>query len=138
MVWHLQDLEEQIDAEKIEAPQLLPGIDIVETVEEKRKTRRLYNPTGEAKNLLDDINPIEKFDAHQKNAKQMLFREREVDNLMNMIYNDKTEDCAEYESDDEENEDVIDCNRYDVAPEKLTMYKETAVKKKLKSRFVTG
>ena len=113
----------------------MPGIEISEVVEEKRKARRLYNPTGEGRNDLDDINPLEKFEANEKNAKQMLFREREVDNLMNMIYNDKSEDFGES---DDENEDVVDCNRYDVAPEKLTMYRETAVKKKLKSRFVTG
>ena len=87
MVWHLQDLQEQIDAEKIEAPQLLPGIDIEEQVEEKRKSRRLYNPSGSGtRNELGDIDPLDKFQTHQKNAQQMLFREREVDNLMNMIY----------------------------------------------------
>ena len=137
MVWHLQDLQEQIDAEKIEAPQLLPGIDIEEQVEEKRKSRRLYNPSGSGtRNELGDIDPLDKFQTHQKNAQQMLFREREVDNLMNMIYGDKADEQTGHESDDDE--DVIDCNRYDVAPEKLTMYREKAVKRKLKSRFVTG
>ena len=64
MVWHLQDLQEQIDAEKIEAPQLLPGIDLADVVEEKRKSRRLYHPGGEAQNATDDFDPTEKFDAH--------------------------------------------------------------------------
>lgn len=69
MVWHLQDLQEQIDAEKIEAPQLLQGIDLADAVEEKRKARRLYKPTGEEMmDMADDINPAEKFGAHQKNA----------------------------------------------------------------------
>ena len=62
MVWHLQDLEEQIDAEKIEAPQLLPGIDIKEAIEEKKKSRRLYNPQNIEE--LDEIDPREKFESH--------------------------------------------------------------------------
>lgn len=39
---------------------------------------------------------------------------------------------------DEEDERVIDTFRYDVAPEKLSMYKLGSVKRKLKSKFVTG
>ena len=64
----------------------------------------------------------------------MLFREREVDNLMTLIYGNS--EAQEEES--EEDEDAIDCNRYYAAAEKLSMYKDPSVKRKLKSRFVTG
>jgi len=91
MVWHLQDLQEQIDAEKIEAPQLLPGIDLATEVEERKKGKRLYKPEeGGAKTFLededDDINPAIAFQNHSSKARQILFKEREVDNMMNMIY----------------------------------------------------
>jgi len=33
---------------------------------------------------------------------------------------------------------ALDTFRFDVAPEKLSMYKNSAVKRKLKSKFVTG
>ena len=58
----------------------------------------------------------------------MLYREREVDNLMTLIYgNSETQD-----EESEEEEDAIDCNRYSAAAEKLSMYKDSSVKKKLK------
>ena len=42
------------------------------------------------------------------------------------------------EDDDDEEGGVLDTNRYDVAPQKLAMYKNSALKRKLKSKFVTG
>lgn len=74
-------------------------------------------------------------------AKQILYREREVDNLMNMIYGassmmDSTD--ADQDDDDEMEGGALDTNRYDVAPQKLSMYKNPAVKRKLKLKFVTG
>lgn len=44
MVWHLQDLQETMDAENIQEVQLLPGFDLASTVDEKRKNRRLFKP----------------------------------------------------------------------------------------------
>ena len=64
---------------------------------------------------------------------------------MTMIYGasngQATTDAMEEDDDDDDdddNEDVIDTNRYDVAVEKLNLYRSTAVKRKLKSKFVTG
>ena len=68
----------------------------------------------------------------------MLFREREVDNMMKLIYGDKDGHLANESDDEDDDEDKIDCNRYDVASEKLTMYRDSAVKRTLKSKFVTG
>ena len=48
------------------------------------------------------------------------------------------EEVCQDDDDDDDNEDVIDTNRYDVAVEKLNLYRSTAVKRKLKSKFVTG
>lgn len=42
------------------------------------------------------------------------------------------------DDDEEDDEATLDTYRYDVASEKLEMYKQGAVKKKLKSKFVTG
>ena len=61
----------------------------------------------------------------------MLFREREVDNLMTLIYGNS----AAQEEESEEDEDAIDCNRYYAAAEKLSMYKDPSVKRKLKSKL---
>ena len=116
-------------------------------LEERRKNRRLYKPEqGDiAKQLRDEdeamaLNPSKAFDDHKLKAKQILFREREVDNLMSMIYGATHEqsqmDTTDF--DEEEDERVIDTHRFDVAAEKLAMYKRPAVKRKLKSKFVTG
>ena len=57
---------------------------------------------------------------------------------MNMIYGSSKND-AEMETMDEDEEDsVIDTYRFDVAPQKLQMYRSKAVKRKLKQKFVTG
>ena len=61
MVWHLQDLDEQIDATKIEAVELLPGINIADDMARKRQERRLYKPDGGMINVDEDIDPAEKF-----------------------------------------------------------------------------
>ena len=61
---------------------------------------------------------------------QSLFREREVDNLHNIIYNN--------DATPENNENANDCNRYDVNPQKLKMFANASVKKALKAKFVTG
>lgn len=110
MMWNLQDLDDQIDAEKIEAPELLAGFDVV--LEEKRSKRRLYNPGEEDFEGLKE--PTDAFEAHEKERKQILFREREVDNLTSLIYGNSDDPNMDLES-----EDLVDSNRYDVDPEKL-------------------
>lgn len=61
----------------------------------------------------------------------MLFREREVENLQNMIYNSES-------TDDLSNEHAIDSNRFTAPRPKLELYKRSSVKRLLKKRFVTG
>ena len=63
--------------------------------------------------------------------------------MMSMIYGASMDDMkVEMEGDDSEDDDMtggaLDTNRFDVAPEKLRMYKDSAVKRKLKTKFVTG
>jgi len=60
----------------------------------------------------------------------MLFREREVDNLHKLIYEDEKEHVV-YEK-------TVDSNRYDVHHSKLDIFKNAGLKRMLKSRFVTG
>ena len=128
MVWFLQDLEQQIDADQIAAPQLLPGINLDEAIAEKKKGRRLYNSDV---NQPERETQVDAFDLHEKNKSQLLFREREVDNIQNLIYaTESTEDIYD--------EKVIDSNRYTAPKVKLEMFKRPTVKRLLKKRFVTG
>jgi hypothetical protein len=57
-------LQQQIDAEQIAAPQLLPGIDLKETIEMKKKGRRLYGDSV-SKNELD-MEDADAFEIHEK------------------------------------------------------------------------
>ena len=128
MVWFLQDLEQQIDADQIAAPQLLPGINLDEAIAEKKKGRRLYNSDV---NQPERETQVDAFDLHEKNKSQLLFREREVNNIQNLIYaTESTEDIYD--------EKVIDSNRYTAPKVKLEMFKRPTVKRLLKKRFVTG
>ena len=142
-----------MDAEdNTEAPQLLSGIDFATDVEERRQGKYLYKPEEGGSKLFaedeeNDIDPAGAFRDHSAKAKQILFKEREVDNMMSMIYGASMDDMkVEMEGDDSEDDDMtggaldtnLDTNRFDVAPEKLRMYKDSAVKRKLKTKFVTG
>jgi len=60
----------------------------------------------------------------------MLFREREVDNLHKLIYDDVKEQVID--------EKAVDSSRYDVHHSKLDVFKNAGLKRMLKSRFVTG
>ena len=64
----------------------------------------------------------------------MLFKEREVDNLMNLIYgaSESQMDTTDFDGDDDVEGGFFDTNRYDVAKEKLNMFAIPAVKRKLK------
>lgn len=107
--------------QEIEAPQLLSGIEITE----KRATRRLFRAEA-----ADDQDRQDLFKVNEKLNEQSLFREREVDNLHNIIYNNQTAP--------ENDENTKDCNRYDVNPAKLRMFANVNLKKALKAKFVTG
>jgi hypothetical protein len=88
------------------------------------------------KDLINDIDGIDgtgAFREHEKKAQQILFKEKQVDNLMNMIYSPEGGEQTVADSDE-----ALDTNRYDVAEAKLAMYRRKAVKRKLKQRFVTG
>ena len=63
-------------------------------------------------------------------AQESLFREKEVDNLTNLIYG--------HTGNDADSELRIDSNRYDVNPERLKIFRSAAMKKALKQKFVTG
>jgi len=69
MVWHMQDLDEHIDATKIEAVELLPGIDINDDMTKKRQERRLFRPDGGMVNVDEDFDPTEKFKENENNAR---------------------------------------------------------------------
>ena len=64
MMWFLQDLQQQIDAEQIAAPQLLPGIDLNEAIAEKRKGRRLIEQDCSRPDL--DLETNDAFTQHAK------------------------------------------------------------------------
>lgn len=68
--------------------------------------------------------------ANEKIKDASLFREKEVDNLSQLIYNSKTEEIPDGS--------IVDTNRYDVSPTKLEVFRSPALKKILKSKFVTG
>jgi hypothetical protein len=141
MVWKMQDMDHNIDAEYTMAPQLLDGVDITEEEEEARKKRaqgrRLY-PTSANDNMTFKIG--EQLDHAQNVKNQFMYREREVDNLHNLIYGNPKGEDEEKNTIDWGTQSAMkyDTNRFDVAAAKLAMYKQDHVKRKLKKRFVTG
>ncbi len=58
-----------------------------------------------------------------------LFREREVDNLQNLIYSNDSTDYSE---------EGLDTFRYDTHPSKLEWFLRPTSKRLLKKKFVTG
>lgn len=139
MVWQLQDINNQIEAEKIAAPQLLAGIDLDsedEALKKRAAGRRLYQPNSAEAEVGLTIGS--KLDLHKSLMSQKLYREREVDNLQSLIYGAPGKDN---ESPELFNDDALmkyDTNRYDVSINKLAMFKSKQVQIKLKKRFVTG
>lgn len=62
-----------------------------------------------------------------------------MDNLTSLIYGSAGEDETTAMYDESDNyENIIDSNRYDAPKEKLEIFRESAVKRLLKSKFVTG
>lgn len=78
---------------------------------------------------------LDKFEEQRKADQQSLFREREVQNLRDLIYGQIEGASTEEELDDSL---IVDTNRYDVHPSKLEVYLQPTIKKLLKSKFVTG
>lgn len=96
-------------------------------MESKKKGRRLLEPA--AKEIASEGKDA--FEINQKLKAQLNFREREVDNLQNLIYgNEGQNDWA--------SEETIDSNRFTAPKVKLELFKRKAMKKLVKKRFVTG
>lgn len=84
---------------------------------------------------------LTKFEQQRHKDKQSLFREKEVDNLRDLIYNQVNQDGEGdqgYNNNYEDSEYVVDTNRFQVSMEKLKRYLVSDVKKLLKCKFVTG
>ena len=79
---------------------------------------------------------IDKFEEQRNLDRQTLFREREVQNLRDLIYGKLNNDEDDFRTEDESL--IVDSNRYDVHHSKLEHYTNADVKKMLKSKFVTG
>ena len=80
---------------------------------------------------------LDKYEEQRKKDLQSLYREREVQNLRDMIYGDIDSDAIT-SAENFDDSLIVDTNRYDVHPSKLELYTEPDMKKLLKSKFVTG
>lgn len=78
---------------------------------------------------------IDRFEDQRKKDQQSFYREREVQNLKDLIYG--AIDSEKEELNDDESF-IVDTNRYDVHFSKLEIYLIPDVKRLLKSKFVTG
>ncbi len=77
---------------------------------------------------------LDKFEEQRNKDRQSLYREREVQNLRDLIYGQIDNDELPTEDDSL----IVDTNRYDVHPSKLEHFTHPDLKKLLKSKFVTG
>lgn len=77
---------------------------------------------------------LDKLEKQKATEKQNLFREREVDNLQALIYGDQ----STIDTYDEDENYLVDTNRFDVNHAKLEIYLRPEVKRLLKTKFVTG
>ena len=80
---------------------------------------------------------LDKYEEQRKRDQQSLYREREVQNLRDMIYGAIESDATTY-GETFDDSLIVDTNRYDVHPSKLELYTDPDMKKLLKSKFVTG
>lgn len=80
---------------------------------------------------------LDKYEEQRKKDQQSLYREREVQNLRDMIYGDIDSDAIT-SAENFDDSLIVDTNRYDVHPSKLELYTDPDMKKLLKSKFVTG
>lgn len=130
LVWGLQGMTTAMNENKIQAPQLLSGINIDSDAEED------WKPKDKSEKLKVTVQNqmVDKFAEQRSQDKQSLYREKEVQNLSDLIYKEiDREDQANQES-----EFIVDSNRYEVNEVKLLRYKISDVKKLLKRKFVTG
>ena len=79
---------------------------------------------------------IDKFEEQRNLDRQTLFREREVQNLRDLIYGKVNQEDEAAATEDESL--VVDSNRYDVHHAKLEHFTHPDLKKLIKSKFVTG
>ena len=61
-------MRKHIDAEQIEAPQLLPGISLSNDVEERKKNKRLYKPEDLASKFVDEAQEDDGLDINLEKA----------------------------------------------------------------------
>jgi hypothetical protein len=80
---------------------------------------------------------LDKYEEQRKRDQQSIYREREVQNLRDMIYGAIDFD-ATTSGETFDDSLIVDTNRYDVHPSKLELYTDPDMKKLLKSKFVTG
>ncbi|CDW84912.1 bms1l protein [Stylonychia lemnae] len=132
LVWKLQEMDKTMNDNDIEDPQLMSGINIADDSDDdnwKPKNKK------EALKIQEQDELMNKFDEQRLKDKQSLYREREVQSLQSMIYNEINKEDEDYQ---EDTEYIVDTNRYEVSQVKLQMYLNKDVKKLLKSKFVTG
>ena len=144
MVFKLQDLEKDgkmINDQDIEEPMLLAGVSLADQKAKGEKSR-LVNQLStlvDAKYISEHEAGFQsKLEEQKKETLQTLFRERQVDNLSNLIYGSPKEDNNDEEIETDASSLEHDTNRYDVNPMKLSIYKQVNYKKLLKKKFVTG
>lgn len=155
MVFNLQDADKNskmIDADAIEAPQLMAGMSLdMNKVENRSIAQHLSTTNADIDDdELDADATKARLEARKKAAQSTLFREREVDNLHALIYGaQKDEETVEtfgysdFQDDATTQADVtsnmaFDTFRYDINHLRLQRYQVPNYKKLLKKKFVTG
>lgn len=155
MVFNLQDADKNskmIDADAIEAPQLMAGMSLdMNKVENRSIAQHLSTTNADIDDdELDADATKARLEARKKAAQSTLFREREVDNLHALIYGaQKDEETVEtfgysdFQDDATTQADVtsnmaLDTFRYDINHLRLQRYQVPNYKKLLKKKFVTG
>ena len=135
MMFQLQDAQKNanfITDQNIEAPMLLDGIAL--QIDEQREAKKTLDSINNMIKVKEDDDLEETFKrklmAEKSNAAQTLFRERQVDNIQDLIYGDQEST--------ETGGSLFDCQRFDVHPSKLLKYRQKPYKKLLKKKFVTG
>lgn len=122
-----------IDDQQIEEPMLLAGVSL--DYSGKQEAKSIANQMVTQPDLTTpDFDFKSKFEEQKEINKQNLFRERQVDNIQELIYGKpKEENKAPGDSGLE-----FDSFRFDVNPLKLEQYGLKSHKKLLKKKFVTG
>jgi len=161
MMFDLQDAEKNanfITNRNIEQPMLLDGIQLDSKACEEAE---LADKAGANKGFLEEHEfdagvgegTKKKLEQLKSQEMQTLFREKQVENLNDIIYGKKTQhqpasfgfdepmlagSTGESEVYQETIELTLDCYRFDTNPKKLERYHRKSYKKLLKKKFVTG